>query len=846
MNVLFLLLIFATGASGLAAQVLLLRELLVSFNGNELAIGVIISNWVIAEAAGAFFGGRKRGQRLFSPSLLASVKKSRCPLFLSLQIFFFVSLFASLYLSRVFKQLLGVGFGEAAGLGLVIFSFVITLLPAFIHGALFSLGCSLYSSSRQEGARSIGSVYAWETFGTLAGGLCLAFFIIPWFNPFAATFILSVFVFLICLVLKRGQRLFSPSLLASVKKSRCPLFLFLVFLVYLFSAPGIVERLENNSLQRQWKGYNLLESRNSIYGNISVTSLPGQYTFYYNGLPIITTPHPDQQFVRDLGHLPLLFHPLPRDVLVVGSGAGGLLHEVLKHNAERIDYAEMDPALIRALKIYPTALSASEFSDPRVNVINLDGRFFIRTSPRNYDLILVGAASSADLSSNRMFTADFYALTAKRLKPGGVVAFWLPREEAYMGSQQAKFYASILSAFRENYRFIRVIPGDYYTIFLGSSHIDITRFTPDVLAARLARQVPRLGSTSLTTGRSGQGVENIVFPPAYLEYLLAPAREKNFLRLLPEGAAMVNRDQRPIAVFEMLAFAGKKYFGLASWLVSFMGRLGRFEVCAIVLLPFFIIPALFFRRGGAKPAILYCIATTGFFGMLASLLLMFIFQAYYGYIFVALSIFIAVFMAGAGTGAITAVRYVGMPGRADVGAGLKSVPVGAGLKPAPTVGAMIILEAAMILFCLTLPILLGSWAGAGPSTILGAGEYALLKFGLLFFLSGFFVGAQFPLAAALFSRGNAGTGLSRTADKELRRDPARYLNSLAGKPVPTDAGRVSGVLYGADLAGAWIAGAVGGVILLPVAGLFNTCLLVAILKLSSLIWFSALNSKKIA
>ena len=104
--------------------------------------------------------------------------------------------------------MLGVGFGQAVGLGLVIFSFVITLLPAFIHGALFSLGCSLCPSSAQEGARSIGRVYSWETFGTLAGGLCLAYFFIPWFHPFAATYILSVFVFLVCLVIEWGQPFF--------------------------------------------------------------------------------------------------------------------------------------------------------------------------------------------------------------------------------------------------------------------------------------------------------------------------------------------------------------------------------------------------------------------------------------------------------------------------------------------------------------------------------------------------------------------------------------------------------------------------------------------------------------
>ena len=802
MNYIFLFLIFLTGASGIAAQVLLLRELLVNFNGNELIIGVIISNWVIAEAAGAFFGGRKRGQRLFSPSLLASVKKSRCPLFLSLQIFFFVSLFASLYLSRVFKQMLGVGFGEAVGLGLVVFSFVITLFPAFIHGALFSLGCSLYSPSKQEGARAIGSVYAWETFGTLAGGLCLAYFIIPWFNPFAATFILSVFVFLVCLVfiklgtagrkigtatyffrVNQAQKNRSLSLFFPFNRSLSLIFT-LAFFIYLFSAPSIVERMENKSLERQWSGYNLLESRNSIYGNISVTSLPGQYTFYYNGLPIVTTPHPDQQFIRDLGHLPLLFHPLPRDVLVVGGGAGGLLHEMLTHNVKRIDYAEMDPALIRVLKKYPTTLTTGEFSDPRVRLINSDGRFFIRTSALSYDLILVGAGCSADLAANRMFTADFYALAALRLKPGGVVAFWLPREEAYMGREQARFYASILNAFKKNFPFSRVIPGDYYTIILGSSDIDITRFAPDILTKRLARQ----------------GIDHNVFPPAYLEYLLAPEREKNFLRLLPLGSVLYNTDQRPAAAFEMNVYQSKKYFGLGSGFISLMERSGPLSVCAALLLMFFIIPALFFRRASAKPAILYCVATTGFFGMLASLLLMFIFQAYYGYIFTALSIFIAIFMAGAGIGGLlTSSRKKGT-------APYFSISVN--WKKNRALSLFFFLEAAIILFCLALAFFVGSWAGAG--------EHVLLKFGVLFFLSGFFVGAQFPLAAALFSSNSA------------------------------EPGTVSGVLYGVDLTGAWIAGAVGGVILLPVAGLVNTCFLLCILKLSSLIWFSVSNSQKIA
>jgi spermidine synthase len=50
--------ILVVGASGLIAQVLLLRELLVSFYGNELTVGIILANWLILEAIGALILGR--------------------------------------------------------------------------------------------------------------------------------------------------------------------------------------------------------------------------------------------------------------------------------------------------------------------------------------------------------------------------------------------------------------------------------------------------------------------------------------------------------------------------------------------------------------------------------------------------------------------------------------------------------------------------------------------------------------------------------------------------------------------------------------------------------------------
>lgn len=781
MNVTFLLLIFATGAAGIAAQILLLRELLVSFNGNELTIGIILSNWMIAEALGVFLGGvivsSLRGMSEANDEAIPKFRdcfvaknapRNDIVCFVGAQVVFFLALFFALYLSRAFKSLLGIGFGEAIGLGAVIFSFLIILAPALIHGALFSLGCGIYAHLKSGITRSIGRVYAWETFGTLAGGLGLTYFFIPWLDPFGAAFVLSVFVFLICLALILRMRLRRIYFVTAS----------LLFLCYVFIGPAAATRLKEDSLLKQWKGYKLLDSYNTIYGSISVTEQPGQYTFYYDGLPQVSAPHPDRQFVGDFGNLPLLFHPGPKEILVIGSGAGGLLREILNHDVSRVDYAELDPAVIREIKKYPTELTAGELADKRLRLVYSDGRYFIRSSARKYDLILVGLSAPADLSANRLFTAEFYALAGQRLNKGGIIAFWLPRQEAYMGREQALANAAILAALGKSFPFTRIIPGDYYAIYLGSNLIDIKGVTTLILKDRL----------------HAQGIDSPFLSSAYLDYLFSPERENVFLNRLPRTAAFINSDRRPIAVFDMFLFQSKKFFQVPSWMVSLMERLSPFSLCLLALIPFMLLPAVFSRRRGRRFPVFYSLMTTGFFGMLSSLSLIFAFQAWYGYVFYALSLFIAVFMAGAGIGGVIVTENLRRLKRPDV--------------------LFVVLEWAIMAFCLLLGYFFTKEAMFNA---------ALLFFAVLFFLSGFLVGMQFPLAAALFSRDHAGAGF---------------------KPVPAEAGGVSAILYSADLAGGWIAGALGGMILLPVAGLPNTCLLMAFLKLSSLLWFVSKKYKK--
>ena len=69
-----------------------------------------------------------------------------------------------------------------------------------------------------------------------------------------------------------------------------------------------------------------------------------------NGVPAITAPVPDIAFIEDLIHFPMLLHEKPESILILGGGAGGMIHELLKHPVTRIDYAELDPLLPKLVR----------------------------------------------------------------------------------------------------------------------------------------------------------------------------------------------------------------------------------------------------------------------------------------------------------------------------------------------------------------------------------------------------------------------------------------------------------------------------------------------------------------
>ena len=157
----FYVAILVKGFSGLVAQILLLRELLIVFSGNELSIGIILANWLILGAFGSYVLGRR-----------AERSKYTLEAFTVITILFSLSLLIAIYLTRILKASMGISIGESIGFLPMLFSSLLVLSAVSIRqGALCTYGCRIYSLFSSPGASSVGRVYVYDTVGTIIGGI---------------------------------------------------------------------------------------------------------------------------------------------------------------------------------------------------------------------------------------------------------------------------------------------------------------------------------------------------------------------------------------------------------------------------------------------------------------------------------------------------------------------------------------------------------------------------------------------------------------------------------------------------------------------------------------------------
>ena len=120
-----------------------------------------------------------------------------------------------------------------------------------------------------------------------------------------------------------------------------------------------------------------------------------------------------------ISHVPLLVHPKPSRVLVIGGGDGGVVREVLKHpEVESVHLCEIDEEVVNVCREYLPS-QASSLDDPRVKVFYEDGAKFVAGRPGSYEVIIVDSTDPFG-PGQILFQRPFFLSVKKALTKQGI------------------------------------------------------------------------------------------------------------------------------------------------------------------------------------------------------------------------------------------------------------------------------------------------------------------------------------------------------------------------------------------------------------------------------------------
>src|SRR3989339_821750 len=248
--------LFLLGFISLGYQIVILREFLVVFSDNEITIGIFLASWMMMSGLGSYLAG-------FFINRLGSAKKIFS--YLLLLIAFLMPI--GIILIRIIKPFLQRIPTEILGIGpTMLISLLIAMLFSIFFGIWFVIAVKMAFITNNN---HVGRYYAFEVFGTVFGGLLVSIIFIRFFNTIQISLFFSFLIFL----------------LLFLNFSKKYIFLLILVVACIWNS-NTIEKL---SIIYQWKPFDIAESKDSVYGRITVIRSGAEHDFYENSNKITAT-----------------------------------------------------------------------------------------------------------------------------------------------------------------------------------------------------------------------------------------------------------------------------------------------------------------------------------------------------------------------------------------------------------------------------------------------------------------------------------------------------------------------------------------------------------------------------
>ena len=326
--------------------------------------------------------------------------------------------------------------------------FIFMLAPTLCLGATFPLVGKICTRSLTRVGKSLGTAYAINTIGAVLGSFCAGFLLVPLIgkeNGLRLVFgiqMCTVLLITIWLVLINKQNKIRGITIAA------PILLGLVLCFYfpdwnrkalsmgryhrtekitesiektgwfraLCQGPGILARQDIAEVVYYGDGiggFTVILEKEDIFGNTD-------YSMVISGKPDASTSG-DMATQTLSAHIPMIFHPNPKSVMVLGHASGITAGETLHYPVERLDILEISREVVKASRFFDP-WNGNVLDDSRTELIVQDGRAHLQLTNRKYDVIISEPSNPWMAGLAALFTQDFFELARDGLNENGIFA----------------------------------------------------------------------------------------------------------------------------------------------------------------------------------------------------------------------------------------------------------------------------------------------------------------------------------------------------------------------------------------------------------------------------------------
>ncbi|MBI4533718.1 MAG: fused MFS/spermidine synthase [Candidatus Melainabacteria bacterium] len=345
---------------------------------------------------------------------------------------------------------------------------LIMFLPATLIGISFPTLGGIAASHTSKVGNAVGTIYAANTAGCIAGSLVAGLVLIPSIGSqmaFELTIGLSAATATLigCFLNKSHRR----QIVLAVPAVAFGLFVALMPRAYLETTFAALTSSK------------LISSSEDTIGRVMVVAYNSFKRLFVNGESYSSDVLTARRYMRVLGHLPVLLNKTPKNVLVVCFGIGTTAGAIITHpEVAHLDIVEISPAVLQHAKLF-RATNYDVLNNPKVSCYLDDGRNYLLRTDKKYDVISFEPPPPCDAGVVSLYSQEFYVLLKNHLNPGGIVCQWMP-----MQLESATLWKMMLKSMAETFPEVTVwLPSTCEAIALGS-------LTPQKLSLQdLAKQI---------------------------------------------------------------------------------------------------------------------------------------------------------------------------------------------------------------------------------------------------------------------------------------------------------------------------------------------------------------------